>query len=81
MEQLTIRRVPRAVAARLREQARREGKSLNTVAVEALAVGAGLSTEPARFTDLDDLIGTWVADPAFDEAMAAMDSVDEESWR
>jgi plasmid stability protein len=81
MEQLTIRRVPRAVGAHLRERARREGRSLNAVAVEALCRGAGLGTEPVRYADLDDLAGTWSADPAFDKALATMDEVDEESWR
>jgi plasmid stability protein len=80
VEQLTLRRVPRAVGARLRERARREGRSLNAVAVEALVRGAGLGTEPVRSSDLDDLAGTWVADPAFDRALAEMDAVDEESW-
>jgi hypothetical protein len=80
-EQLTIRQVPRIVGARLRERARREGRSLNSVAVEALTRGAGLGEQPLRYTDLDDLAGTWVADPAFDQAVEEMDVVDEESWR
>jgi hypothetical protein len=80
VEQLTIRKVPRTVGARLRERARREGRSLNAVAVEALTRGAGLGGS-VRFSDLDDLIGTWIADPAFDRAVAEMDTVDEESWK
>ena len=31
--------------------------------------------------DLDDLVGTWVQDDAFDKAMAEMDRVDEDLWR
>ena len=81
MEQLTIRQVPKIVGARLRERAQREGRSLNAVAVEALTRGAGLGGESIRFSDLDDLPGTWVADSAFDRAVAEMDIVDEESWR
>ena len=81
MEQLTIRQVPRTVGARLRERARREGRSLNSVAVEALTRGAGLGGQPLLYSDLDDLAGTWIADPAFDRAIAEMDIVDEESWR
>ena len=81
MEQLTIRQVPKMVGARLRELARREGRSLNSVAVEALTRGAGLGGQPLRYSDLDDLAGTWVADPAFDQAITEMDVVDEESWR
>ncbi len=81
VEQLTIRHVPKGVGARLRERARREGRSLNAVAVEALIQGVGLGDEPVRFTDMDDLAGTWAADQAFDRAVAEMDVVDEESWR
>ncbi len=81
MEQLTIRRVPKAVGARLRDRARREGRSLNAVAVEALTRGAGLGESPILYSDLDDLAGTWVADPSFDEAIAEMDRIDEESWK
>ena len=81
MEQLTIRQVPKTVGARLRERARLEGRSLNSVAVEALTRGAGLGEQPVLYSDLDDLAGSWVADPAFDRAIAEMDVVDEESWR
>ncbi len=81
MEQLTIRRVPKAVGARLRARARREGRSLNAVAVEALTRGAGLGESPILYSDLDDLAGTWVADSSFDEAIAEMDRVDKESWK
>jgi plasmid stability protein len=80
-EQLTIRAVPRRVGARLRERARQEGKSLNTAAVEALARGVGRPDEDTRFTDLDDLAGTWVDDPAFDRAIAEMDAVDRDLWK
>ncbi len=75
--QLTIRDVPGPVHSRLRETARREGRSLNAVAVEALRRGVGLGSEEERFSDLDDLAGTWQEDPAFDRAIAEMDRVDE----
>ena len=78
---MTIRQVPREVGKRLRQRALQEGKSLNTVAVEALIRGAGLGDDPVLSSDLDDLAGTWVRDPAFDRAVAEMDQVDEESWR
>jgi hypothetical protein len=81
VEQLTIRQIPKIVGARLRERARREDRSLNAVALEALTRGAGLGGKPIRYSDLDDLAGAWVADPAFDQAVAEMDTVDEESWK
>ena len=41
--QYTIRNVPESLDAALRQSARQKGKSLNEVAVEALARGAGLT--------------------------------------
>jgi plasmid stability protein len=81
VEQFTIRGVPERVGAQLRKLAQQEGKSINAVAVEALARGVGLTEEKPIYTDLDDLAGTWVADPGFDRAVAEMDKVDEELWK
>jgi len=81
VEQFTIRGVPERIGARLRQRAREEGKSINAIAVEALARGIGLTEEDAIHSDLDDLAGTWVADPGFDQAIADMDKVDEELWK
>lgn len=80
-QQYTIRGVPAAVGATLRERARREGKSLNSIAVEALTRGLGLSDGRTVYHDLDDLVGTWVDDPQFDAAIEAMDRVDPELWK
>ena len=65
----------------LRERARTEGRSLNSVTVDALARGLGLSDSELRYTDLDDLAGTWVSDPEFDRVVAEMDRIDEELWK
>jgi len=79
--QYTIRNVPGALDSALRRRAQEQGKSLNEVAVEALARGTGISGERVRKRDLSDIVGTWQADPAFDEAIADQDKVDEEMWR
>jgi hypothetical protein len=79
--QYTIRAVPPVIDSALREHARREGKSLNQVALEALQRGLGINAAPPEFHDLDHLIGTWVDDPEFDAAIAAQDIVDEDLWR
>ncbi|MFZ0761714.1 MAG: hypothetical protein WAM69_17345 [Candidatus Sulfotelmatobacter sp.] len=79
--QYTIRKVPGSVDEALRRAARERGKSLNEVAIEALARGAGVSGQPDRQRDLADIAGTWRKDPAFDSAMAAQDTIDEEMWR
>ncbi|HUB18301.1 MAG TPA: hypothetical protein VL990_06680 [Acidobacteriaceae bacterium] len=79
--QYTIRNVPGALDSALRRRAQEQGKSLNEVAVEALARGTGISGERVRKRDLSDIVGTWQDDPAFDEAIADQDKVDEEMWR
>ena len=79
--QYTIRRVPARLDRELRRQAREEQRSLNEMALRALERGLGLAEEERRHHDLDDLAGTWVDDPEFDQAIEAMDQVDPELWR
>lgn len=79
--QYTIRNVPDYLDAALRDAARENGKSLNEVAIEALTRGAGLGDHQRRLRDLSDIAGTWRNDPAFERALAAQDTVDEEMWR
>jgi plasmid stability protein len=79
--QYTIRNVPDALDEALRRAARERGKSLNEVAIEALARGAGVSGERIKRHDLTGIAGTWREDPAFDSALAAQDVIDEEMWR
>ena len=80
--QYTVRSVPAHVDKALRRKADKERKSLNEVLRNALireAEGTGL---PERvYTDLDDLAGSWVDVPGFDEAIQAQDRVDEALWR
>ena len=79
--QYTLRKVPPFLDAALRRRAREQGKSLNEVAIEALARGAGLSGERGRQRDLRDIAGTWQNDRAFDRALAAQDTIDRELWQ
>lgn len=81
MTQYTIRQVPERLDERLRRLARERDTSLNQVVVDLLSAATGLSDEPVLHHDLDDLIGTWVEDPAVDQALAAFETVDEELWR
>ena len=67
--------------AALRRRAQEQSKSLNEVALEALAWGAGVSRERGRQRDLHDIAGTWRNDPAFDHALVAQDAIDKEMWR
>jgi len=79
--QYTVRRIPPAVDAALRRRARALDKSLNVVAVEALADGLGVKTARQARRDLSDIAGTWTRDRAVDAALAAQDAVDEDLWR
>jgi len=79
--QYTLRGIPKRVDSALRRKARQEGLSLNKAAVRALARGLGLADEQTVYHDLDDLAGTWVEDPAFDQAVSEMDTVDPDLWR
>ena len=78
--QYTIRAIPDAIDHAVRQRARREEKSINAVVVEALARGLELDAEPAAYTDLDELIGTWQEDPEFDRAVAVFERIDEDVW-
>ena len=81
--QYTIRKVPERVDRLLREKARQGKTSLNQAALAALQAGLGAdaSPEPKLNHDFDFLFGTWVEDPAFDEAMKYFDRIDEEMWK
>ena len=76
--QYILRAVPAAIGRALRCRARQEVKSLNTVAVEALARGLELEAKPVKHTDLDALIGSWQEDKGFDGAIADFERVDED---
>ncbi len=78
--QYTIRNIPGSLDQALRRAAREQGKSLNEVAIETLARGAGVTGERGRQRDLADIAGTWRKDPAFDAALLAQDTIDEEMW-
>jgi len=79
--QYTLRDIPPPVDAELRRRAKAEGKSLNSVAIEALIRGAGLGETPVRHRDLGDIAGTWQEDPELDQAIAEQDQIDERLWR
>lgn len=79
--QYTIRNVPNLLDEALRRAARERGKSLNEVAIEALARGTGVIGGPHQRRDLGDIAGTWRKDREFDRALAAQDAIDQEMWQ
>ena len=78
--QYTIRRIPKEVDRELRLRARREGKSLNEVAVEALAAATGTSTR-VKYRDFSDLVGSWVHDEETEQVLEEQRQIDPELWR
>lgn len=79
--QYTIRAVPAEVDRALRLRARREGRSLNAVALDALRKGAGVEDNGPIHHDLDFLIGSWVESKEFHAALAEFEKIDEALWR
>ena len=54
---------------------------LNEALVEALTEGSGVTEAVRRRRDLTDIAGSWKAEKAIDDALAAQDQVDEALWR
>jgi len=79
--QYTIRGIPPALDAALRERAKSAGKSLNEATLEALIEGAGLTGVRRKRRDLSDIAGTWQPDEEFDAVLAEHDQVDEDLWK
>jgi hypothetical protein len=79
--QYTLRNIPDSLDAALRAKARAAGKSLNEIAVEALARGLGFAGAAVRHRDLRDVAGTWRRDGAFDRAVSDQHTIDPELWK
>ena len=79
--QYTIRQVPEPIDRLIRQQVKKSRKSLNGVLLSILERGVGATNEPVLYHDLDELAGTWVADPEFDAAIETFESIDEDLWK
>jgi hypothetical protein len=79
--QYTLRKIPRPVDKALRHKAKKEGRSLNEVAIEALARGAGIELGIVKNHDLDFAIGTWDEDPEFDKSIDDLRRIDPDLWK
>ncbi|MEA1910626.1 MAG: hypothetical protein U9N32_02995 [Spirochaetota bacterium] len=79
MIQYTIRKIPQYLDRAAREKSKKTHESLNSVLLDALSKGLG-SSGTAEYHDMDDLAGTWVADPEIDAALASFDNIDEDLW-
>ena len=79
--QYTIRQIPKVLDSALRQRARRAGKTLNRVAIEAMIEGLELDLESPRPRSVRDLLGASSKDPALARALAAQRRIDPELWR
>jgi len=79
--QYTIRGIPERLDKAIRKLAAKDGKSINETVLDALKAGVGFSESSIRYSDLDDLVGSWVNDPEFDRAIQEMHRVDPELWK
>jgi plasmid stability protein len=77
--QYTIRRIPAGLDQELRRRAKRQGKSLNEVAIEALARSLGVEEETVH-RELGDIAGSWKKDAAIESALEDQDRIDESLW-
>ena len=78
--QYTIRNVPAAIDRALKARAKQLGKSVNELALEALAKSVG---EPVRRRNLRDMPGAWSRREAsaFDRFLDDHRRIDEELWK
>jgi plasmid stability protein len=83
MRNLTIRSVPEQLAARLEEEKRARGRSLNQTVLELLAQAVGLGGRGRRSNGLGAQGGTWSADEVaeLEAALRFTEEVDPELWR
>lgn len=85
MPAMTLRGLTEEEARRLREEARRQGISLNALLLRLVREGAGLAKRSRleRHHDLDPLAGTWSEEEAaaFAAAIEDTERIDPEMWR
>jgi plasmid stability protein len=85
MATITLRGIDDALSGALKERARREDSSVNTVTLKILRESLGIEKKKRSvvYDDLDHLAGTWNADDLaeFESAAALFEKVDEGMWK
>ena len=87
MKQLTIRNVGADLHQAVKDEAQRQGLSINRYVLhvirEAVGLGDGYSTQTNEFHDLDHLAGTWTEEDyrQFEEALNSQRKIDEGLWQ
>lgn len=85
MATMTLRGIDDAISGALKEKARREDTSVNTVMLRILKESLGIEKKKRNvvYDDLDHLAGTWSSNDLteFENATAAFEKVDEDMWK
>lgn len=85
MAVMTIRGLEDSVVQTLKEKAKQEGTSVNSVLVEIIKEQLGLKKKPRTVIhhDLDKLAGTWGKKDylEFQKNVADFEKIDEEMWK
>lgn len=84
MTTMTLRGIDETLAQTLKELARKQGVSLNTLALRLIREATGIDKRKRTLVhnDLDTLAGTWSKEDevSFQEATRPLESIDEELW-
>ena len=85
MATMTLRGIDDATSGALKEKARREDTSVNTLVLRLLKESLGIEKKRRNvvYNDLDHLAGTWSAQDLaeFNRATAVFEKVDEDMWK
>lgn len=84
MGAITIRGIDETIARILKERARKEGTSINTVLLKTLIESFGLEKRRTIiYDDLDHLAGTWTEKDfvEFQKRIADFETVDYKLWK
>lgn len=85
MATITLRGIDEVVSGALKEKARREDVSVNTLLLRILKESLGIEKKRRNvlYDDLDHLAGTWNAEDLkeFENATAVFERVDEDMWK
>ena len=79
--QYTIRGIPAELDEALRKRAKVEEKSLNEMAIEAMAEALGVGSGTLLRRELKDIVRTWKKDPEFEAAIREQDRIDPKLWK
>ena len=85
MTTMTLRGIDDAISGALKEKARREDTSVNTVTLRILKEALGIEKKKriVIYDDLDHLAGTWSSNDLaeFESATSAFEKVDDDIWK